>query len=216
MSLPRDVEQRIRWFLDNDPGEPGMCARHTWHSLGGDEGTPPRWGAANANAVIAKVRKSGRFWTPQTWKGPPPRGAVVLWKYGRNGHAALSNGKGQIVTTDPRTGDPTGIEDLDYPKRWGYDPASGPYSMWTDTYNGVRFDVGTNDTGEDEPPKPPKPPADSPFNEKVEDPVTGDIITIRQLLMRTRTNAKQAAEWSKPTEEPTEYDVPTTEPKPGA
>lgn len=44
----------------------------------------------------------------------------------------------------------------------------------------------------------------------VEDPVTGETITMRRLLMRTRTNAKQAAERSL-AEQPTEYDGASSE-----
>jgi len=119
-----------------------MCAQHTWHALGGDKGDPPAWGCSDANACISKIRASGRFWTPASHDGPPPRGAAVYWEYGGNGHAALSKGDGKIATTDPSNGKPTGTEPLDYPKRWGYSTSGGPYTLWTDQYNGVRFDVG--------------------------------------------------------------------------
>lgn len=129
---PRDVEARIKWFLSNDPGGVGMCARHSWRSLGGDYGNPPRWGCRNANEVYAKVVASGRY-----FKTAPPRGALVIWKYGENGHVALSLGGGKIATTDP-TGKPgrTGTEPITYPERWG----AKDY-IWTDQYNGVRFPV---------------------------------------------------------------------------
>lgn len=121
-----------------------MCSetQHTWHSLGGDQGNPPAWGCSDANECVDKVKASGRYWTPQTWDGPPPRGAWVGWKYGSNGHAALSNGDGKITTTDPSSGQPTGTEPLDYPKRWGFSTSNGDYTVWTDQYAGVRFDVG--------------------------------------------------------------------------
>lgn len=115
--------------------------RHTWHALGGDKGNPPAWGCSDANAAVDKVKKSGRYWTPSSWSGPPPRGAWVGWTYGNNGHAALSKGDGKIATTDPSNGKPTGTEPLDYPRKWGYS-GSGDYTVWTDQYNGVRFDVG--------------------------------------------------------------------------
>ena len=117
------------------------CARkdrHTWHSLGGDQGDPGAWGCSDANECVDKVKAAGRYWTPSTTSGPPPRGAWVGYKYGSNGHACLSNGDGTITTTDPGNGQPTGVEDLDYPNKWG---ASG-WDVWTDQYNGVRFQVG--------------------------------------------------------------------------
>lgn len=116
-----------------------MCSetQHTWHSLGGDQGNPPAWGCPDANACVDKVKASGRYWTPSAGS-VPPRGAWVGYEYGSNGHACLSLGDGRIATTDPGNGQPTGIEDLDYPNRWG---ASG-WDVWTDQYNGVRFDVG--------------------------------------------------------------------------
>lgn len=137
-TAPRGVEERIRWMLDNPPGRPGMCARTCWHALGGDRGNPPRWFAADANAVYDKVRASGRYFTT-----PPPRGALVVWQYGQHGHTALALGDGTIVTTDP-TGKPggTGIEPFGYPAKWG---ARG--YLWTDQYNGVRFPVGGDGMG---------------------------------------------------------------------
>jgi hypothetical protein len=137
---PRGAEDRIRWFLANKPSGPGMCAQHSWHALGGDRGNPPRWYAANANAVYDKVRAAGRYWTSD-----PPRGALVLWEYGTNGHAALSLGDGRIATTDAtgsRNGEP-GIEPIGYPAKWGASPIK---RIWTDTYNGVRFGVGSEMT----------------------------------------------------------------------
>ena len=63
------------------------------------------------------------------------------WKYGANGHAALSLGDGTIATTDPSSDQGmTGIEDITWPQKWG----AG--STWSacgrDQYSGVRFDVG--------------------------------------------------------------------------
>ena len=139
MSSPRGIEERIDWFLSHNPSARGMCAQHTWHSLGGDYGNPPAWGCSDANECVDKVKASGRYWTPSSWSGPPPRGAWVGYKYGSNGHACLSLGDGRIATTDPGNGAMVGIEDLDYPNKWG---ASG-WDVWTDQYNGVRFEVGT-------------------------------------------------------------------------
>jgi hypothetical protein len=140
MTAPRSTESRIKWFLNNSPGGSGMCARHSWRSLGGDYGNPPAWGCADANEVYDKVVKSGRYWTTT-----PPRGALVVWKYGNHGHAAISYGDGKIATTDP-TNNPggTGVEPLSYPQKWG---ATSSKRIWTDQYNGVRFDVASSSGG---------------------------------------------------------------------
>jgi hypothetical protein len=138
MSSPRGIEERIDWFLGHNPSDRGMCAQHTWQSLGGDYGNPAAWSCDDANECVDKVKASGRFWTPSTWSGPPPKGAWLGYKYGSNGHACLSLGDGRIATTDPGNGAMVGIEDLDYPNKWG---ASG-WDVWTDQYNGVRFEVG--------------------------------------------------------------------------
>lgn len=143
MSEPRGIEERIDWFQSHSPSGSGMCAQHTWHALGGNNGNPPAWGASDANECVDKVKASGRYWTPSSWDGPPPRGAWVGWKYGSNGHAALSNGDGTISTTDPSSDQGMcGVENLDYPKKWGFSTSNGPYTVWTDQYNGVRFEVG--------------------------------------------------------------------------
>jgi len=143
MSSPRGIEERIDWFQTHNPSGSGMCAQHTWHALGGNNGNPPAWSCSDANECVDKVKASGRYWTPSTWDGPPPRGAWVGWKYGSNGHAALSNGDGTISTTDPSSDQGMcGIENLDYPKKWGFSTSNGPYTVWTDQYNGVRFEVG--------------------------------------------------------------------------
>lgn len=133
----RGIDERITWMLDHPPGEVGQCARETWHALGGDQSTPcpPAWGTPDANAVYDEIIASGRYWTTT----PIPRGAVIAWRYGDHGHAALSAGDGWICTTDPEgNAGGTGIEPLNYPERWGASPSK---RIWTDQYNGVRFDV---------------------------------------------------------------------------
>jgi hypothetical protein len=66
----------------------------------------------------------------------------VLWRYGDNGHAAIcyDTAGTKIATTDP-TNKPggVGVEPIGYPSKWG---ASSNARIWTDEYNGVRFDVG--------------------------------------------------------------------------
>ena len=115
----RGVEERIDWFLNNNPSSTGMCAQHTWHALGGDKNPPcpPRWDCANANAVHDKMKAAGKLY--KTDLDAPPRGAYVVWKYGNNGHAASSLGDGKIATTDPSNGKMVGVEPITYPKRWG-------------------------------------------------------------------------------------------------
>lgn len=145
--MTRGIEERITWHDTHTPADFGMCAQHTWHSLGGDQGDPPAWGCSDANECVDKVKASGRYWTPTTWSGPPPRGAWVGYKYGNNGHAALSLGDGRIQTTDPSSQGSTpssAPEPLDYPNKWG---ANG-WTVWTDQYAGVRFQVGTIGPGD--------------------------------------------------------------------
>lgn len=139
----RPVEDRLAWFLNNRPAGVGMCAQHSWHALGGDRGCPPAWGTPNANAIVDKLRAAGKLYTHKL--DAPPRGALVVWRYGANGHAALSLGDGRIATTDP-AGKPggTGKEPITYPKVWGAANGGRP-TGWTDYYNGVTFAVGTED-----------------------------------------------------------------------
>ena len=147
MSAPRSEDARIKWFLDHNPNGSGMCAQHSWHSLGGDNGNPPAWGCSDANEVYDKVKNSGRFWT-----GTPKRGALIVWKYGNNGHAAIcyNDAGDKICTTDPN-GDPggSGVESITYPHKWG---ASSSARIYTDQYNGVRFAIGAGSS--DSYPKP--------------------------------------------------------------
>ena len=136
----RSVTERRKWFLSNSAGGVGWCARHTWRALGGDRGNPPAWGAANANAVVRKLRAVGELRTGKI--DNIPKGAIVLWEYGTNGHMALSDGPGKIVTTDSsKGGNTTGVEAHTYPKRWGAKNGGRP-TGWADYYAGVRFDVG--------------------------------------------------------------------------
>lgn len=141
MTDPRGIQARIDWFLSHDASASGMCAQHSWHSLGGDYGNPPAWGCSDANEVYDKVKASGRYWT-----GTPKKGALVLWKYGNNGHAAIcyDDAGTKIATTNPTNDAPngrgTGVEPIGYPSKWG---ASSSARIYTDQYNGVRFSIGS-------------------------------------------------------------------------
>lgn len=128
---PRSVDEGLDWFLGHNPPDTGMCANHTWKSLGGDRGCPPAWGCPDANAVYDKVKASGRYWTT------PKRGDIILWKYGNNGHAArvYDDAGTKIATTDPSNGKMVGVEPIGYPSKWG---ASSSARICTDTYNGVK------------------------------------------------------------------------------
>jgi hypothetical protein len=118
--MARGVEARIAWFRGHYQGWParrrgGLCARHTWLSLG----IPPI-GASDAHAALAKTKAAGNL-----RQGDPPRGAVVFYKGGRHGHAALSLGKGphgtMILTTDAHGAGTIGERDLDWPLHaWGH------------------------------------------------------------------------------------------------
>lgn len=182
MSEPRGVEERIDHFLSKDPAGPGLCAQHTFHALGGDQNPPcpEAWGCSDANAVYDKVKASGRYWTST----PIPRGAAIYWRYSNNGHAALSYGDGKIATTDPGNGEPTGVEDLSYPSIWG---ATSSARIWTDEFNGTRFPVGDE---EDDMPSAEE-IAKAVWDQEVEDPVSGDTTSMRQLVKRIRTVTQQ-------------------------
>jgi hypothetical protein len=196
----REIEPRIDWFLGHNPSARGMCAQHSWHAIGGDIGCPPAWGAANANAVVDKLRAAGKLYT--TDLDAPPRGAYVVWEYGENGHAAISLGNGQIATTDPSdTSKMVGIEPITYPAKWGAKNGGLP-TGWTDYYSGVYGAVGTPDEGDEMPlsEQDLRAIADMVWSIKTTDPVNGESVSMRKLLERARTNAKQAAEQTKPPE----------------
>jgi hypothetical protein len=141
MAGVRSVAARRKWFLTHSAGGVGWCARHTWRSLGGDRGNPPAWGASNANAVVRKLRAAGELRTNRL--DNIPKGAIVVWEYGNDGHMALSDGPKRIVTTDSsKGGNTTGVEAYTYPKKWGAKNNGRP-TGWADYYAGVRFAVGS-------------------------------------------------------------------------
>lgn len=127
--LPRGVEARLSWMVNNEPGEVGQCARWTWLSLG-DGVDPAAWGCPDANSVVDKTKAAGDLYTGSD----PPRGAIVLYTSSGYGHMCLSKGDGQIMTTDP-PGHPggTGTWDIDGPvQEWGQ-----KYAGWSQRYNSV-------------------------------------------------------------------------------
>jgi hypothetical protein len=139
MAKIRSVADRRKWFLSNSAGGVGWCARHTWRSFGG----LPAWNAPNANSVVKKLRAAGELRTGKI--DSIPKGAIVVWEYGKNGHMALSDGPGWIVTTDSSKGNnTTGREKMTYPKKWGAKNNGRP-TGWADYYAGVRFAVGEDD-----------------------------------------------------------------------
>jgi hypothetical protein len=122
MSL-RSVNGRLNWFLTHKPGRAGLCARHTWQSLGNPP--PPALGAPDANAVVRIMKAKGHF---ETSKKNIPKGAVVLWTSKNHGHAALYNGGGTIASTDVHGPNTVGVVDLGYPeRRWGHKWAGWTY-----------------------------------------------------------------------------------------
>lgn len=145
MKDPRSIDSGLDWFLSHNANGSGMCAQHTWHSLGGDYGNPPAWGCSDANEVYDKVKKAGRYWTK------PRRGDIALWKYGNNGHAArvYDNAATKIATTNPSSGSDvsTGIESMDYPSKWG---GTSSARIFTDTYNAVKCFDSTEDAEEND------------------------------------------------------------------
>lgn len=127
---PRTISDGLDWFLSHDPSDRGLCAQHSWHSLGGDRGCPPAWSCPNANAVYDKVIDSGVYWTD------PHQGDIAIWKYGENGHEArvYDEAGTLIATTDPSNGEMVGIEPIGYPAKWG---ASSSKRIFTNQYNGI-------------------------------------------------------------------------------
>lgn len=97
----RGIEERLTWYRRNRPSAPGMCAEHVWLALGGPK-DPPRQGLPDATAV-ARAVPAGKM-----MKGRAPRGSIVYWDRGSNGHGhtcfALGDGTELSVDVDgPRT-----------------------------------------------------------------------------------------------------------------
>jgi len=140
MSEPRGVEQRLQWMVDNEPGDPGWCAKWTWYACGGnqDPPNPPAWGCPNANAVVDKARAAGVLHTDRD----APRGAIVLWTSDTHGHMALSKGPEHnldIMSTDPYGNwGATGT----MPQKWPEQNWGQKWAGWTSHYAGVDLPMG--------------------------------------------------------------------------
>jgi hypothetical protein len=92
----------------------------------------PALGAADANAVAAKMKKLG-YW--EYSRKNIPKGAIVYYKGGRHGHLALYNGSGTIASTDVHGGNTVGVVDLGWPeRRWGM-----KFGGWTYHYGNVEL-----------------------------------------------------------------------------
>jgi hypothetical protein len=181
-------------LVDRDGTVRVLSASVAYHAgLGG-----PRWGVPagrmNPQAWGIEIEDLGRGQTMT----PEQRNATAWFVAG----LLRAAGSGVDRVVQHREWNPTGKTDTRYPTEdWR--------AMIAERMN---------------PPQPP-PPAEPTEAEKiaravwdapVEDPVTGETVTMRRLLMRTRTNAKQAAEWSKPDGQPTDYDGPASDPPPAA
>jgi hypothetical protein len=140
MSEPRGVEERLAWMRDNEPGDPGWCAKWTWYACGGnqDPPNPPAWNCANANAVVDKARAAGVLHTDRN----APRGAIVLWTSDTHGHMALSKGPEEnldIMSTDPYGNwGTTGT----MPQKWCEQNWGQKWAGWTTHYAGVDLPMG--------------------------------------------------------------------------
>jgi hypothetical protein len=126
----RSVKGRLAWFLTHRPGRAGLCARHTWQSLGNPP--PPALGTPDAHAVIKRMKALGWWETKRT---NIPKGAIVGYTGGRHGHLCLYNGNGTIASTDVHGPNTVGVVDLAWPeRRWGM-----KYAGWTYHYGTVEL-----------------------------------------------------------------------------
>lgn len=97
----RGIEERIAWYQKNRPAAANRCAEYLWRSLGGPT-DPPRQGLPDATAV-AKAVPDGKMQS-----GPAPRGAIVYWVGGADGHGHCAYALGDrtelsVDVNGPRT-----------------------------------------------------------------------------------------------------------------
>lgn len=159
----RGVEERLAWFGNHRPSAPGMCAEHVWLALGGPK-DPPRQGLPDATAVFKAVPKG------KMQGGRAPRGAIVYWTGGANGHGhvALALGDGREMSVDvlgPRT---VGV------KPWAWFGTNWPAL----TYKGWSWYWGQYDTEPKPEPKPtPEPVKAAAVSDLKGKTTTGSAVT---------------------------------------
>lgn len=71
----RDAESRLTWYRNHVPSAPGMCAEHVRLAL-----QVPMQGLSDAVRVLAVVPPS------EMRRSNAPRGSVVYWSGGQDGH----------------------------------------------------------------------------------------------------------------------------------
>lgn len=128
--MTRTPEQAIAWthqrgLIPDESGRPvgaaGWCKRETRSAYG-----VPSDGSKDAAEAFRRTQRRHSTATV------PPRGAVMWWTGGRNGHGhvAISLGDGTIRTTDlPTSG------------RWGTVTRTRPVTDWGLTYVGWSEDI---------------------------------------------------------------------------
>jgi hypothetical protein len=95
----RDVDERVKWFLDNRPEAAGRCAEHVMHAL-----DVPKQGLPDATAVGRRVIVEGHM-----QRGAVPKGAIRYWDGGGQGHGHVAleyDDNAHVASTDvagPRT-----------------------------------------------------------------------------------------------------------------
>jgi hypothetical protein len=182
---PYPLDKAISNALAAKTCEPGMCLQVTrgWYG------------------VASKYPDAATAWANAKHRAPgdhsPPRGAIVWWTGGSSGygHVGMSLGDGTFRSTDLPTKGKIGTVALSAPSSsWGQD-----YAGWSADINGVTIpellellegDMPISDADL-------AAIAARTWADKTEDPVTGETVSMRELVKRTRTNSKQAAESSK-------------------
>lgn len=135
----RNVEDRLRWFLNNRPLDVGMCANHVARAL-----DVPFIGAADATEAYEIMKAKGRINTTS----PVPPGAMLFWTGGAKDH-------GHVAFRHPNS--PTGESlsastDVNGPRTTGVVPFSWFAKNWPGlTYKGWSWYWGDTNT---EPEKP--------------------------------------------------------------
>lgn len=140
----RGIEERLAWYAKNRPAAANRCAEYLWHALGGPT-DPPRQGLPDATAVFKAVPKG------KINAGPAPRGAIVYWTGGANGHGhcAFALGDRREISVD-----------VDGPRTVGIKPFTWFAKNWPSLqYQGWSWYWGAFDTEPKKPEPKPEPPA---------------------------------------------------------